>query len=185
MVYKFVLASDEVDDFMREIHIDSDATFLELNDAILASVGYAKDQMTSFLVCNDDWEAEQEITLMEMDTASDVDSYVMDSVRIEEFASEEGQKLRFVFDVLNERSFFMELKEVKTRETLLAPVCKRSKGEAPQQIFDELFLDVPAVKSSVGLDEDELSEFEGFDQFNEDELDESFGYDDEFSGGSL
>lgn len=185
MVCKFVLASDEVDGFMREIHIDSDATFLELNDAILASVGYAKDQMTSFLVCNDDWEAEQEITLMEMDTASDVDSYVMDSVRIDEFASEEGQKLRFVFDVLNERSFFMELKEIKTRESLPAPICARSKGEAPQQMFDELFLDVPEVKANAGLDEDELGEFEGFDQFSEDELGDFTSFDDEFTGGGL
>ena len=64
MVFKFILLSDEVDDFLREIDIDSDATFLELNNAILDSVGYAKDQMTSFLICNDYWEAEQEITLM-------------------------------------------------------------------------------------------------------------------------
>ena len=40
MVFKFILLSDEVDDFLREIHIDSDATFLELNNAILDSVGY-------------------------------------------------------------------------------------------------------------------------------------------------
>lgn len=185
MVFKFVLLSDEVDGFMREIHIDSDATFLELNDAILASVGYAKDQMTTFLVCNDDWEAEQEITLMEMDTASDVDSYVMDSVRIEEFASEEGQKLRFVFDILNERSFFMELKEVVTRESLPAPICKKSKGQAPAQVLDGLFIDIPEVKGTSSLDEDELSEFEGFDQFNEDEMGDFTSFDDEFGGGNM
>ncbi|MCQ2232004.1 MAG: hypothetical protein MJZ30_09185 [Paludibacteraceae bacterium] len=185
MVFKFVLLSDEVDGFMREIHIDSDATFLELNDAILASVGYAKDQMTTFLVCNDDWEAEQEITLMEMDTASDVDSYVMDRVRIEEFASEEGQKLRFVFDILNERSFFMELKEVVTRESLPAPICKKSKGQAPVQVLDGLFLDIPEVKGTSSFDEDELGEFEGFDQYNEDEMGDFTSFDDEFGGGNM
>lgn len=185
MVFKFVLLSDEVDDFMREIHIDSDATFLELNDAILASVDYAKDQMTTFLVCNDYWEAEQEITLMEMDTASDVDSYVMDRVRIEEFASEEGQKLRFVFDILNERSFFMELKEVVTRESLPAPICKKSKGQAPVQVLDGLFLDIPEVKGTSSFDEDELGEFEGFDQYNEDEMGDFTSFDDEFGGGNM
>ena len=185
MVFKFVLLSDEVDGFVREIHIDSDATFLELNDAILASVGYAKDQMTTFLVCNDDWEAEQEITLMEMDTASDVDSYVMDRVRIEEFASEEGQKLRFVFDILNERSFFMELKEVVTRESLPAPICKKSKGQAPVQVLDGLFLDIPEVKGTSSFDEDELGEFEGFDQYNEDEMGDFTSFDDEFGGGNM
>ena len=48
MVYKFLILSDEVDHFAREIEIDSEATFLELNDAILESVGYTKDQLTSF-----------------------------------------------------------------------------------------------------------------------------------------
>lgn len=170
MVFKFILLSDEVDDFLREIHIDSDATFLELNNAILDSVGYTKDQMTSFLICNDYWEAEQEITLMEMDTSSDVDSLVMDRIRVEEFASEEGQKLRFVFDMMNERSFFMELKEVKTRESLPAPICKRSKGNPPAQVLDGLFMDVPEVKAN-DLDMDGLGEFGDAEDFNEDDLD--------------
>ena len=55
MIYKFRIVSDEVDNFRREICIDSDATFLELNDAILDSVGFTKDQMTSFFICDDDW----------------------------------------------------------------------------------------------------------------------------------
>ena len=47
MIYKFRIVSDEVDNFKREICIDSDASFLELHDAILDSVGFSKDQMTS------------------------------------------------------------------------------------------------------------------------------------------
>lgn len=56
MVYKFVIISDEVDDFFREIQIDSEATFLDLHNAILKSVGYPDDQMTSFFLCEDNWE---------------------------------------------------------------------------------------------------------------------------------
>ena len=78
MVSKFVMFSEEVDDFYREIHINSDATFLELHDAVLSSVGYKNDAMTSFVVCDDDWERETEITQVQMDTSSDVDNYVMD-----------------------------------------------------------------------------------------------------------
>ena len=40
MVYKFLILSDEVDHFAREIEIDSEATFLELNDAILGSADF-------------------------------------------------------------------------------------------------------------------------------------------------
>lgn len=48
MVYKFRIISDEVDGFFREIKIDSDASFYDLHEAILKSVGYKDDQMTSF-----------------------------------------------------------------------------------------------------------------------------------------
>ena len=33
MIYKFRIVSDEVDNFKREICIDSDGSFLELHDA--------------------------------------------------------------------------------------------------------------------------------------------------------
>ena len=74
MVYKFLIISDEVDDFKRVIRIDSDATFKELNDAILDSVGYNHDQMTSFFICESDWEKLTEITLFDMGKESDEDS---------------------------------------------------------------------------------------------------------------
>ena len=46
MVYRFTLISDEVDDFIREIKIDSEATFFDLHEAILKAAGYKDDQMT-------------------------------------------------------------------------------------------------------------------------------------------
>ena len=56
MIFKFTIISDEKDDFLRIIEIDSEATFLDLHNAILESVDYEKNQMTSFFLCNDDWE---------------------------------------------------------------------------------------------------------------------------------
>ncbi|MGL5730875.1 MAG: hypothetical protein ACRCX5_07115, partial [Bacteroidales bacterium] len=70
MIYRFVLLSDEVDNFGREISIDSDATFQELNNVILESVEYKQGEMTSFFICSDDWEKEKEVTLMDMGTDS-------------------------------------------------------------------------------------------------------------------
>ncbi len=59
MIYRFTIISDEVDDFVREIQIDPEATFLDFHEAILKSVGYTNDQMTSFFICDDDWEKEK------------------------------------------------------------------------------------------------------------------------------
>ena len=56
MVYKFRIISDEADDFLREIKINSEATFYDLHEAILKCTGYKDDQMTSFFICDDDWE---------------------------------------------------------------------------------------------------------------------------------
>lgn len=74
MIYRFTLISDEADDFIREIQIDPEATFYDFHEAILKSVGYANDQMTSFFICDDDWEKEKEITLEEMDDNPEIDS---------------------------------------------------------------------------------------------------------------
>lgn len=62
MIYRFTIISDEVDDFVREIQIDPEATFFDLHEAILKAANYTNDQMTSFFICDDDWEKEKEIT---------------------------------------------------------------------------------------------------------------------------
>ena len=59
MVYKFKLVSDEVSNFSREIEIDSNSTFLQLRNAILDSVGYSKDDIDSFFLCDDEWQLQE------------------------------------------------------------------------------------------------------------------------------
>ena len=100
MIYRFTIISDEVDNFRREIQIDSDATFLDFHHAILKAAGYPNDQMTSFFICDDNWEKETEITLEEMDTTSDMDSWVMEETPLSELLEDEKQHLLYIFDPL-------------------------------------------------------------------------------------
>ena len=93
MVYKFTMLSDEVDNFVRVIKIDSEAKFFELHNAILDSVNYEKNQMTSFFICSDNWEKGQEVTLVEMESSSEYDNLTMEDTTLEELLSEENQKL--------------------------------------------------------------------------------------------
>ena len=97
MLFRFLILSDEADDFKREIKIDSESTFLDLQNAILDSVGYTKDQMTSFFICDDDWSKKTEITLVEMDTSSEEDSYVMADTQLEEIVGRRAPKTTFRF----------------------------------------------------------------------------------------
>lgn len=171
MVYKFLIISDESDDFLRKIAIDSDATFFDLHNAILDSVGYQKNLLTSFFICTDDWEKETEITLEEMDVSYDRDNWVMRNTKLSDLITDEGQRLIYVFDNMSERAFFMELKEVETGKSLTTPQCLISKGEPPVQEmdFDEL-----AAMQSFSENNDEL--FYGDEDYNIDELDNE-GYD--------
>ena len=178
MIYKFRIVSDEVDNFKLEIAIDSDDTFLRLRNAILEAVGYSKDQPDSFFICSDYWTKEKEITLTDMDTDSDEDLWIMEDTQLSELIEDEGQKLIYVFDYMTERCFFMEMKEIVTGKTLLDPLCQRKEGKAPEQ-----FIDIddfkPVIPTATDLDDDLDESFYGADGYNEDELADLEGFDDE------
>ena len=170
MVFRFLILSDEVDDFKREIKIDSEATFLDLYNAIMDSVGYTKDQMCSFFICDDDWSKNTEITLVEMDTSSEVDNYIMEDTRLEELLEDEHQKLLFVFDYMTERCFFIELSEIITGKEMKGAKCTKKAGEAPKQTVD--FEEMAAAGGSLDLDEN----FYGDQDFDMEDFDkEGFG----------
>ena len=135
MVYRIKFICEEVDGFVREVKIDSEASFLDLNKIILESCGYPDDQMTSFYLCNDEWERGEQVTREDMGLGdSDEDIYVMDSTRLSELIEDEEQRLEFVFDPFNNRSFYLDVKELIPGEHLDNAEIVRSKGNAPQQI---------------------------------------------------
>lgn len=176
MIYRFLMLSDENDFFRREIQIDSEATFEELNNFILKSVGYSQSEMTTFHVCDEEWNKGQEVTLMDMGMGSEYDTYLMAETKLEELLEDKGQRLLFVFDLLSERAFFMELAELIPGESLGEPVVTKSQGQAPEQtsslefaesrsvggqgrgMADELFGD-----EEIDLDELDPEGFEGLD----------------------
>lgn len=174
MIFNFHLVSDEVDNFRREIKIDADDTFLHLRNAICESVGYSKNEMSSFFLCEDGWEKDKEITLEDMGTDSDEDSYIMDECILSDYIDDEGAHLIFTFDYLNDRSFFLELKEITTGRNLDDPLCTLSLGTPPPQ---ELPLELPEAKSNAKATKATL--IDDFDEsiydeegFNPDEFDE-------------
>ncbi len=165
MIFKFLILSDEVDDFRREISIDADATFLDLYNVIVECTGFSDKEMASFFLCDNKWRKEKEITLVEMDTYSDEDSFIMKECVLSDFLEDEKQKLMFVFDYLTERALYIELSEIITGKNQKQPLCTLSVGEAPrQQMFTE------EIKAeSLSLDTGET--FYGDETFDIDELD--------------
>lgn len=180
MIYKFIITTDEVANFSREIEINSDATFLELNDAILDSVNYTKDQITSFFSCGRHWNMETEITLTDMDANPENDSYLMEHTFLDEFVKDEGDRLIFVFDQILERAFYIKLEEIKSGE-LDKAVCTHKEGNAPKQesTDDDIMnhLNTPSTSSIIDdsfygdseFDSEEL-DAEGFSDFDSNDL---------------
>lgn len=165
MIYRFTIISDEVDDFLREIQIDPEATFFDLHEAIVKSVGYTDDQMTSFFLCDDDWEKEKEITLEPMDDNPEMDNWVMKETPLNELIEDEKQKMIYVFDYLTERCFFLELSEIITGKEIKGAKCTKKESDAPKQIVD--FEEMTVASGSLDLDEnfygDQDFDMEDFD----------------------
>jgi len=173
MIYKFIVGSEEVENFKLEIAIDSTDTFMRLRNVILDAVGYSKDQMDSFYICDEDWVKEKEVTYMDMGTDSDIDIWIMDETQLDELIEDEGQRLKFVFDYMTERYFLMKLKKTIPGRSLHDPLCERKVGTPPVESID--FDPMPtAVNTKIpdAANIEELdAEFYGENAYNEDELD--------------
>ena len=184
MLYRIKFISDEVDGFVREIKIDSDSTFLDLNRAVLSACGYPDDQMTSFYICDEEWERKEQITREDMAEPGheDEDLYVMSNTPLSDFIEEEEQKMEFVFDPFAERVFYLDVKEMIPGEHLKEAVVTRSTGNAPAQLLDMDMSDPAAILGKGGsiFSEEEEGEFYGESDFNSDDLDlEGFEFTDQ------
>jgi len=165
MIYRFTFISDEVDDFRREIQIDPDDTFLSLHKTICKACNYDDKQLASFFICTDEWEKREEITLEEMDTNSEFDTWVMEDTKISELVEEEKQKLIYVFDYMTDRCLFVKLSEIITGKRIDTPQCTKSRGEAPAQTIDFEEFEKKTGSSELGED------FYGDQDYNMDEID--------------
>ena len=134
MTLKLTLFSQEKEDFIREILVDSDAKFLELHQLILSDCNYTEHQKQSFLICDEDWRVKQRICLQDTeDVGYDEDVNLMSRTRIGDFLEDEGQRLAYVFDPDGKRFFLMELTENVFGRTEKKPLVNRGHGKAPVQ----------------------------------------------------
>ena len=167
MVYHFRLISNEVDDFIFEILIDSEAYFSDLHLFIQENLNFDKSQITSFFITDDDWNKEIEVTLLDM-AFGESEQLVMDKTKLNELVNSLRQRLLYVFDLFSERVLFMELIEIKD-EHYNTPACIRLEGEPPAGFatdfgldLDDDIEDIPSL-SDDDYDSEPLLDFEDID----------------------
>ena len=168
MIYLFRIISNEDQEFYRDLVIEGSDTFLDFHSALQKDLGYDPSQLASFFITNEHWEKQQEITLIDMMQDPEQLAITMDQATLDEFITEETQRMIYVFDFFAERAFFIELLEqsdqTSPRDT---PFIGHAKGEAPPQLSPDHLLD-DSDSDSVP---DEYDLDEGMDDLRIDDLD--------------
>ena len=172
MLFRFSIISDEVDDFLREITIDADATFLDFCEAILNACGYADNQMTSFYLTDDEWGKRCEITREDMGTSLyDEDVYTMGDTTLRSLIDDVPARMKFIFDTFNERALYIQLLEIVPSQHLAKAKVTRSIGDAPEQIIMEQPGDTKAKgKAGANAEGFDSEDFYGSDSFDDEDL---------------
>ena len=109
MICIFEVSSLEAPEFKRLIHIDSKHTFEDLHRTIQNTSDFDSSQLASFYITDQLWRKQIEIS--SLDSGSETPKIrSMRHTKMDEYISEIGQKLVYVFDFFNERLFYLELK---------------------------------------------------------------------------
>lgn len=134
MVCVFEISSIENSEFKRLIQITSVDTFEDLHRIIQNTSNFDQSQLASFFLTDDNWKKQIEISLLDSDK-SNKRVISMRKTKLDEYISEIGQKLVYVFDFFNERYFYVELKEKLMKTDLKEPFVAYEKGNAPSQFL--------------------------------------------------
>ena len=184
MVYKFVVLSDEDELFIREFEFLETQNLMDFHNIIQEELEFDKSQMASFFMATDNWEKEEEFTLLDMGTGSSI----MEEAILEDIIFRKNQKLLYVFDFFNDRSLFIEyIGEAEEMEEREYPLCINSKGLPPKQVVfggntkkafnnfvvsdDEEDVEVDEIFFN-GDEEEDLTDFDGENIENIDEYPE-------------
>lgn len=141
MILLFRIISDEDHEFCRDLVIDGSDTFLDFHHILQENLGYDPTYIASFFITNEDWEKQQEITLIDMIQEPGVEMLTMGDVTLGQYFFEISQRMIYVFDFFSERAFFMELiessDETSPRRT---PFIAHSMGDPPRQLALDLLV---------------------------------------------
>lgn len=145
MIFTYRLLSDEVEDFVRDIQIPFDATLFDFHKFIMSSLKYNPCENASFFESDSEWEKLREYTLFDMgaedvdiDEDDDIEPPVpMETVKLGQATPNKFDRLIYVFDMFNERQFYVELLSASAVESgVKYPRVVAAEGDAPVQLAE-------------------------------------------------
>jgi hypothetical protein len=161
MIARFKLSFPEKPEFKREYDVDTEQTLYDFHRFVQSDLDYDESQPVQFFTANEWWDPERKFSLLGVDGDE-----LMDEVSIGSLVRAHHHRLLYTFDVINHRSFTVELQEMlePTARTRYPRVASEN-GEPPMQIgksnsafssiFDQVMPDFDANMyiSSSGGDE--------------------------------
>lgn len=131
MLYTITAVSPEVEDFIIELQIESDATFADLHKLIRTTCDWQPYKDSIFYICDHRWRRERKIP------ERGYEDDTMEEVELGDLLEDEGQRLQYVFDPSEGRGLLLEVTRIAYGKHIDEPRCKRKHGEAPQLIIEK------------------------------------------------
>ncbi len=170
MVFKFRLLSDEDENFIRDYELLYDSTLTDFHNLICEDIGYDEQEMASFFLSDGSWAKLREFTLFDMgmsesEMQDEFAPVAMDNVTLGQIIHHNNERLLYVFDLMEDRAFFVELIEAKKAEDgRQYPNVVFANGVAPDQFDAE---NVKASRSIFDEAMDDFGEFDGDDSYDD------------------
>ena len=146
LLYTFLITSNDSEDFKAELTAHQNIKLSEVHLAIQKALGYDPLEMSSFYICDSEWQKQREIAMIDMGDGADVD--LMEDVVLGDIVKGDEQNILYLYDFFSERNFFMMLDKVSesSEKTFSIDVF----GTIPPQILidsdgvDDLLLEMGA-----------------------------------------
>jgi hypothetical protein len=137
MVYLSHITCMEKPDFCLQIIVDAKHTFADFHAAIQEACGYSPYQVASFFFLPGISPSRQ-IEISQIDTGfPGFPKYIMGKTQLKSLLTSEQERLLYVFDFFQDRSFDIELTQIFMEKNLLKPSITSMTGDAPAQTLEE------------------------------------------------
>ncbi len=166
IIFKYRMLSDESDNFVRDFEVYPDMTLTEFHHFILEALEY-DNCMVSIFKSDAEWRPVEEFS--EIDMGEDMPGVprCMDNVTLMEVNNQFHDRLIYTFDMLNGRSYYLELIDMqRPQDDLTYPRVAFEHAPTPDQYDPE------ATEESGSIFEEMMSDYNEFDGDD--------GYDDEY-----
>lgn len=146
ITFQFRLLSDEVDDFLMDVEVQSKMNLLEFSKFIQKELGYDTSLITSIFRSDAEWEKLNEFTSEDMKIEEQDLQYElceecpppkpMEKVTLDQVVIEKFDRLLFVFDQIGERQLYVELlRSLEPQKEIKYPRVIDKKGTPPPQMI--------------------------------------------------